>query len=151
MATASLGRKISTGHMREPTALVVSFVLGRDFCVADIQALLWQALTRALCAKGGSLTTPDPVVGATQVLLRQALTRALRAYLRCSLSMTRRKTVQIEYVTAAQQAHTQLPLLCHERLQHQVSLVRHLLPWWSTSLRLLLALTTPMTTMTRTN
>ena len=80
MATAgSPGRKTNTGHMSEPGALVVPFVFGRDFNVAEIQILLRQALTRALCATGGGLATPNPFVGATEVLLRQALTRALCA------------------------------------------------------------------------
>ena len=70
----------NTGHMSEPGALVVPFVLGRDFDVAEIHVLLREALTRALCATGGSLASPAPFVGAPKVLLRQTLTRASRAY-----------------------------------------------------------------------
>ena len=43
-------RNRNTGHMSEPSAFVVPFVLGRDFYVAMIQVLLRQALTRALRA-----------------------------------------------------------------------------------------------------
>ena len=60
--------------------LVVPFVLGRDFDVAEIHVLLRQALTRALCATGGGLASLDPFVGAAKVLLRQTLTRASHAY-----------------------------------------------------------------------
>ena len=138
-----------TGHMLEPAALVVSFVLGRDFHVAEIQALLWQALTRALCAKGEGLATPDPVVAATQALLRQALTRALHAYpsLLALYDAEQSRPDRVRYGSTAVTNAAPAPV----RLQHQLSLVRHLLSWSSTSLRLLLALTAPVTTMTRTN
>ena len=46
--------------MSEPGALVVSFVLGHVFYVAEIQVLLRQALTRALCASGGAWQPPRP-------------------------------------------------------------------------------------------
>ena len=46
----SAERNRNTGHMSEPSAFVVPFVLGRDFYVAMIQVLLRQALTRALRA-----------------------------------------------------------------------------------------------------
>ena len=60
MATAwSPGRYTNTGHMTEPRALVVPFVLGRDFDVAEIQGLLRQALTRALRAYPSFLALLD--------------------------------------------------------------------------------------------
>ena len=62
MATASQGRYKNTWHMAEPSALVVSFVPGRDCYVADIQVLLRQALTRASCATDGGLATPAKVL-----------------------------------------------------------------------------------------
>ena len=49
-------------RMAEPDALVVPFVPGRDFYVADIQVLLRQALTRASCATDGGLATPAKVL-----------------------------------------------------------------------------------------
>ena len=66
--------------MTELGVLVVPFVLGRVFNVAEIQVLLRQALTHAMRALGGGLASPDPFLGAAQVLLRQALILALRTY-----------------------------------------------------------------------
>ena len=46
--------------MADPGALAVTFELGRDFYVAEIQDLLRQALTRALCATGQGLGNLRP-------------------------------------------------------------------------------------------
>ena len=60
----------NTRHMAEPGTLVASFVLDRDFYVAEIQVLLRRALTRVLCDTGGGLAFSDHFVGAAKVLRR---------------------------------------------------------------------------------
>ena len=44
------GRYTNTGHMTVPRVLEFPFVLGRGFDVAEIEVLVWQAITRASCA-----------------------------------------------------------------------------------------------------
>ena len=44
------GRYTNTGHMTVPRVLEFTFVLGRGFDVAEIEVLVWQAITRASCA-----------------------------------------------------------------------------------------------------
>ena len=44
------GRCTNTRHMTAPGVLEFPFVLGRGFDVAEIEVLVWQALTRASCA-----------------------------------------------------------------------------------------------------
>ena len=135
-----------------PGALVVPFVLGLYFNVAEIQVLLRQALIRALCATGGGLASPEPSVGAAKVLLRQALTRALRAYssFLTLLDAEKNRRYRLRYCST----YSLLRSSCsrgHERPQHLLSPTQLLLPYSSTSLQLPLALMTLMTTMTRAN
>ena len=89
----SPGRYTNTRHIIMPGVLVVPFVLGRDFDVAEIQVLLRQSLTRALCATGGGLASPAPFVGAAKVLLRQTLTRFARFSFVSRSAWRRKKTV----------------------------------------------------------
>ena len=106
------GRCTNTGHMTVLGVLEFPFVLGRGFDVAEIDVLVWQALTRASYA--------CPSLAA----LYGAESKNCRDRVRYCITSETSMRIRFHF-----QSHTQL-LLPWSRTsqQHQPSPVRHLLP-----------------------